>query len=71
MSAAEVLEPQPAEDVPTGRFGHPIPQPQPITAAQQAQHRTEIRAALCNWQWADDPSLSTTRRAQRLARRAT
>ncbi|MFI1677014.1 hypothetical protein [Streptomyces sp. NPDC020607] len=52
-----------AEEVPTGTFGHAQPphapdshtRPAPTwTPTQQAQHRTNLLAALNNWTWDDD-----------------
>ncbi|MFD3574739.1 hypothetical protein [Streptomyces sp. NPDC058644] len=52
-----------AEELPTGTFGHALPQrapegpsrPTPTwTPIQQAQHRTDLLAAIDDWVWDDD-----------------
>ncbi|MFC8873200.1 hypothetical protein [Streptomyces ardesiacus] len=51
-------DPHLAEDVPTGAFGGPRPEPrvEPWTKAEQARHYADLTAALRGWRDESEPA---------------
>ena len=59
-----------AESIPTRPTPPPPSTPGPWTPEEQAQHWAELGAAIANWHWEGDTSLSKKRRHLRLIRQA-